>query len=224
MAKKLTKFEKLDGWDDIWCARGGTLRCTAMKLSDSSLCLFSPVQGLTQAGVDQLSDIGDVRFLLAPNHYHNKAIGEYTRAFPNARTIAPESAIERLTRVTGISFSNLDSLTPVLPRDASILVPDGLKTGEIWIRRKTEDRSVWIVVDAFCTQKKNAKEPVTDIPEVLGTFPKFGVSDAQVYQEWVQKQINIDHPTLIIPCHGSLIQSDELGLKLLAVMSSSFKI
>ena len=222
MAKGLSEFEPVEGVPGISCARKGTLRCSAVSLKMGGVCLFSPVQGLGDAAHASLGGLGAVRFLLAPNHYHNKATAEYAAAFPDAELAAPEAAIPRLEKVTGHTFHRLDRLSAALPATITVLQPEGLKTGEIWLRVEGKGSMTWIVVDAFCTTKGNAKVTVTEAPELLGTFPKFGVADAGVYRSWVEQQLATDKPDTVIPCHGAIIRSAELPEKLRRLMADTF--
>ncbi len=222
MAKGLSEFEAVEGVPGISCARKGTLRCTAVSLKTGEICLFSPVQGLGDAARASLGGLGAVRFLFAPNHYHNKAIAEYAAAFPDAELVAPEAATPRLEKVTGHTFHGLGRLSATLPATMTLLHPEGLKTGEAWLRVEAEGSVTWVVVDAFCTTKGNAKVAVTETPELLGTFPKFGVADAGVYRRWVEERIAADKPDTVIPCHGAIIRSGELHASLRALIAKSF--
>ncbi len=222
MAKGLSEFEPVEGLPGVHCARNGTLRCTAIGLKSGELCLFSPVQGLGDAARASLEGLGPVRYLLAPNHYHNKAVAEYAAAFPDAELVAPDGAIPRLEKITGHAFGPLGRLTAALPGSVTVVHTEGLKTGEIWLRVEEAGAVTWIVVDAFCTTKKNAGTPVTETPELLGTFPKFGVADAGIYRPWVEQQIEADKPGMIIPCHGAIIRSGALPGTLRALMAGAF--
>jgi len=220
MAQQLSEFAQIEGLPNVWCARRGSLRCTAIKLKGGGLVLFSPVLGLTAQGREQLQSLGPVRFLLAPNHYHNKALTEYSHAFPDAAIVAPPDAHERLGRVTGLSFDGLTALRKSLPQSVKLLTTVGLKTAEIWLRIKTQANVTWVVVDAFCTRVTAGKSPDISAPALLGTFPKMGVADKQIYGEWVRKQIAQDQPSIVIPCHGLVIRAVALPSRLEALIAT----
>ena len=222
MAAQLSAFEKLDGLDGIYTAVKGGLRCTAIVLRDGSVCLFSPVAGLGDAAKDSLRQIGEVRFLLAPNHYHNKAITEYVQAFPSAVLCAPEAAIPRLEKITGLRPHPTDDLATSLDDSAALLSPEGLKTGEVWLCIRSTGGTAWCVVDAFCGPKTGKATASADRPELLKTFPNYGVSDRQVYREWVMERIEADRPTMLVPCHGAVIRSRDLTDKLENLVRKSF--
>lgn len=218
MSAKLSAFEPVEGLDRIACATKGTLRCTAIRLNNDKICLFSPVQGLSDAALESLKQLGDVAALLAPNHYHNKALQEYAEAFPAAKMITSSGAMPRLEKITGLKFDDLDTLTALLPDTVEVLHPVGLKTGEVWLRMESDGTVAWVVVDAFCTTKENSKAPISDTPQLLGTFPKFGVADSTVYRQWVIGQLERDTISMVAPCHGSIIKSDALNAKLMDLM------
>jgi len=206
--------EKIDG---VFVARTAHLRCTALVLNDSKLCLFSPVQGLGEAAKASLSGIGPVSHLLAPNHYHNKALAEYAAVFPNARLCASSDAVPRLEKVTRLAFDDLRDVTQKLPDSFSLLTPDGLKTGEVWLRCDVKQRRTWFVVDAFSGPKMTPKSDCSDTASLLKTFPNFGVRDKALYLKWLKQQLRVDKPTLMVPCHGSVVTGSELPAQLLSL-------
>lgn len=222
MAKFLSPFEKLGGIDGIAIATKGTLRCTAFILKDGSLCLFSPVAGLGDAARQSLHDLGEVVFLLAPNHYHNKGIAEYLEAFPDASPCASEAAIPRLETIIGLAPASLDALTPLLGDGLAILQPDGLKTGEIWVRVEADGDVTWFVVDAFSGTGKSGNNTLVTEPGLLKTFPNFGVANKSTYRSWVEDRIKTDSPKCIVPCHGAIMQAPDLPDKLLTLMAQTF--
>lgn len=220
MSTKLSKFENIDGINGVFCATKGSLRCTAIQLKDQSLCLFSPVSGLNDEAVESLAAIGKVSYLLAPNHWHNKGLIEYGSTFSNSIFTASKAAMPRLEKLTKLNFQDLKTLSDLLPSHISILYPDGLKTGEIWLRIEYSNSIAWLVVDAFCSKNKKIKISVVDEPELLGPFPKMGVGNKDEYYEWAMNQLQKDKPTMVIPCHGSLISSKILTSKLEVLMKS----
>ncbi|MCY6380121.1 hypothetical protein [Hoeflea prorocentri] len=205
----------------IFTAQIGKLRCTAIRLSDGSLCLYSPVAGIEKAGTADLGKLGDVTFLLAPNHYHNKGLAEYDRLFPQAGLVCSPDATPRLVKQTTLEFCNLEKLEAALLPGFQILEPRGLKTGEVWIRVASGPHMIWIVADAFSAEHLPAGQHA-QTPKMLGTFPKFGVKDKTLYKDWVKKQIAKEPPTMIIPCHGGLVAAAGLAGSLLDLLEETF--
>ena len=218
MASKLSPFRPLDAADGIQIARRADLRCSAITLKDGSLCLFSPVSGLNDAVIESIAGIGNVAFLLAPNHYHNQALAEYVAAFPNALPCAPQGAVRRLEKITGLSFEKTERLAALLPDGTDIIEPAGLKTGEIWLRKRGDGPTLWMVVDAFKGPKDAPALSWSKTPELLKTFPKFGIRDRDVYRDWLLAQIAGDQPQVLVPCHGGLVRAPDLPIRLEALV------
>jgi len=159
MSKALSAFQPVGPFDGIYVAHKGNLRCTAIRLASGGLCLYSPVQGLGPIARDSLDSIGEVTHLLAPNHYHNKALVAYSEHFPVAQICSTEAANPRLEKITGLTIESLKGLSKRLPTGMTFIKPQGHKA-------------------------------------------------------WVFEQIEHDRPTLIIPCHGSIIRDSKLAIKL----------
>jgi hypothetical protein len=222
MKKLLSEFIALDGFDGLYCAVKGPLRCTAIRLRTGGLCLFSPVQGLTEKAVASLRGMGEVEILLAPNHYHHKGLREYAEAFPKALICASAGAASRLEGITQLRFESLDALRALLRDGTKLVVPAGLKTGEVWICASGSNRSrAWIVVDAFCGP--NDSEEIAAEPCILGTFPRFGVADRSTYFEWLERQLEPDNPKAIVPCHGAVVRSQKLSSVIRELVSNHFE-
>jgi hypothetical protein len=206
VSKLLSAFTALDNVSGLYCAQRGPLRCTALRLRTGGLCLFSPVQGLGDTAIASLAALGEVEVLLAPNHYHNKGLREYADAFPKALICASEGAAPRLQRLTQLRFAGLDKLSPLLPRSTKLILPAGLKTGEVWLSVSGTRSKAWVVVDAFC-----GNDDAHDAePSLLKTFSRFGVADRAIYVAWLERQVERDKPTVVVPCHGTLVRSGKL--------------
>ncbi|MEQ9365204.1 MAG: hypothetical protein RIF32_13230 [Leptospirales bacterium] len=210
------------GVTDLYSTRKGPLRMSALQLTDGSICIVSPVAGLSAGLLENARDPTKVKFLLAPNHYHNQGLQEFSRAFPAATVCAPESARPRLEKQTGLRIDGIAKLAGLLPAHMQLIEPPGLKTGEIWLAIKQSSTRAWFVVDAF-RGPDDADDPPAQEPALVGTFPSFGVGDAGAYTEWVLARIAADAPNLLIPCHGALVQGESLPKKLAALVRSIAK-
>lgn len=217
MSKQLSAFEPLPGYSGVYTAQNGNLRCTAIRLRSGGLCLYSPVSGLGDTARESLQRLGDVTHLLAPNHYHNKALPEYSAAFPQAPLCCTIQAMTRLKKQTSLDFKPLNEAEISLPSGVRFVEPVGLKTGEVWVEVASETGRVWIVTDAF-RGPKTAGAGYSKEPELLGTFPTFGIKDRTAYHGWLAAYVGDAHPTMIVPCHGSIIQGYQLGAQALGLV------
>ncbi|WP_415721823.1 DUF4336 domain-containing protein [Photobacterium ganghwense] len=94
-------MEALD--ERIWIADGGTVpfftlpystRITVVKLDDGSLWIHSPIK-LSADLYQALNELGDVRYLIAPNHLHHLFLEEWQTAFPQADTYGTQEVIAK---------------------------------------------------------------------------------------------------------------------------------
>ncbi len=214
MSKQLGPFEPVPGFAGVSSARKGELRCVAIQLKSGGLCLYSPVAGIGGVATQSLTEIGDVTHLLAPNHYHNKGLAEYVKAFPDAKLCCTEGAKPRLIKQTGLAFEVLSPTTLPLPDEVRLIATKGLKTGEFWVEVVAPDACLWIVTDAFSGPKGEQDFAGTQ-PDLLGTFPKFGIGDRQVYATWLRGAIQAARPTALLPCHGAAVAGETLADDLL---------
>jgi len=217
LTKSLSQFALVLERLGLWSAQKGSLRCTTIRLRDGSLCLYRPVLGLNDVARRSIAGLGNVAYLLAPNHYHNKGLVEYTEAFPEAALVCSERAKPRLEKQTGLSFSGLKSLIALLPDGCALVEPDGLKTGEVWLTQATEEGTVWVVCDAFKGATGGVGTESTDI-ELLGTFPTYGIQDKGVYSMFVKAKLNELPPTVIVPCHGAIVRRENLATSVMSLL------
>jgi hypothetical protein len=91
-----------------------------------------------------------------------------------------------------------------------LIEPQGLKTGEIWIDVAAKEVRLWIVTDAFRGPKVPQKA-VSDSPELLGTFPTYGIANKQVYFDWLEQAARETAPNMLLPCHGSIVSNNGLS-------------
>lgn len=205
MPVQLSEFAAIEGMPGVFTATTGRLRCTAVRLQSGGLCLYSPVAGLEPKARDSLDHLGRVDYLLAPNHYHNKGLAEYATAFPDARLVAPPASRPRLEKITGLTFGDPGALAGDLPDGMRLVSPEGLKTGEVWL----VSRNAWLVVDAFAGPSGGKPSP-----QMLGTFPTYGVRDSVQYAAWIRDFVRSHPPHILVPCHGGIVDDPDLPAKL----------
>ncbi len=203
------EFLKPAGFEDISIINSSKLWSSIIRLSDGSLCIYSPIKGLKASIIESIRALGDVSYILAPNHYHNKGIADHLEFFPDAELVCSDGARPRLEKQTKLKLLGLDKLTKQLPSHIKILEPAGLKTGEIWFEVKQGNDLLWIVCDAFSSEPKKG-DKFSGTLSMLKTFPKYGVENDEAYQAWVAGQIKTQAPDVIVPCHGPPVVSENL--------------
>lgn len=158
--------------------------------------------------------------MLAPNHYHNKGLQRHVDAFPNASLVCTQKAAPRLKKVTGLEFHPIETLKSQLTENQKVLKPEGLKTGEVWIEVTSPSETAWIVTDAF-SAKLHPPGVCAQTPNMLGTFPRYGVKDASVFKDWVNTQLSAVRPTILLSCHGSPVNALDLDTQLTGLLTDA---
>ncbi|WP_306142018.1 hypothetical protein [Roseibium sp. MMSF_3412] len=214
MTKKTPTPEAVVDVPGLRTIRRGNLRCVIADLNVGGVCLYSPVEK-TSAAFPQTDD---VRYLFAPNHYHNKGIAEHAKAFQNAQLVSSNAARPRLEKVTGCRFGDLSGLRQALPDCVSLAEPEGLKTGEVWMIVRAGAEIVWVVTDTFygLLEKDDARAR----PGFLKTFPTYGLKDKQRFSDWVRQRLAEEVPTMIVPCHGETVRGAALDREIDALLET----
>ncbi|KAJ6469502.1 hypothetical protein C8R45DRAFT_433057 [Mycena sanguinolenta] len=86
-----------------WIHIGG--RSTAVKLSSGGVWVIASTP-LSQETKAKLDELGPVEYIIGINSVHNLFLGEFKRAYPNAKLIAPAAALERCSDKT-LSFDGV---------------------------------------------------------------------------------------------------------------------
>lgn len=69
-------------------------RMTVIRLSDARLWIHSPIP-LNTALKQWLAGLGDVTYLIAPNHLHHLFVAQWQRVYPSARSYAPQQLLKK---------------------------------------------------------------------------------------------------------------------------------
>lgn len=88
---------------ELWVADGDTVpfyglpfptRMVVIRLSDHRLWLHSPI-ALKESLRQQIDELGDVTWLIAPNHLHHLFLDQWQEAYPRARCFGTEQVIRK---------------------------------------------------------------------------------------------------------------------------------
>jgi Domain of unknown function (DUF4336) len=93
---------------DIWIVDGPSVsffgfpyptRMTIVRLADASLWVCSPVS-LTESLAEAMNGLGRVRYLVSPNKLHHLFLGQWARAWPDAKLYASPGLSRRRRDLT----------------------------------------------------------------------------------------------------------------------------
>lgn len=88
---------------DIWIVDGETVsffmlpystRMTLVRLADGALWVHSPIR-LSDALRRRVEELGEVRYLIAPNHLHHLYLRDWQQAYPRAQAFGTAEVIDK---------------------------------------------------------------------------------------------------------------------------------
>lgn len=196
-----------------------SVRMLVVGLGEGELLVVSPLRKLPEESWAQLESWGRVRWLLAPNAFHNLGLEPWQARFPDARIVAHPRALPRLRkRLPQLQFGELDELRARLPSHVRLLEPPGAKQGETWLAVDDPTTRSWFVADSFVNESK--------LPGALGLFMRvmgfrtglianpffmrFFTPDKAAYARWLEGEFEARPPQRFIPSHGALVEGDTL--------------
>ncbi|MBP6217830.1 MAG: hypothetical protein KA436_04510 [Oligoflexales bacterium] len=208
------------------------MRTVAIRTDDGGLIVYNPVRNLGQDIHSELAKIGDVRWVISPNHYHTLAADGWQQLYPKAKFFAHLQAHPRLKKQTKVSWLDIVDLIPILPKGVTLKKPRGLKTGEIGLCLERPDIKMWIFGDLFFNIPKLPPGLFGFILRLGGTAPGLhssrvfrliAVSDRQDFLQWLQENLAQDRPQCFVPTHGEILFHPALSQRLYDVASANLK-
>jgi hypothetical protein len=196
---------------------GLPLRSVAIELRGGGVCVISPTRSIDPAPL--VEHAGSVRYLLAPNHFHYLGVQRWLEQCPGAVAVCSPVAKRRLAKKVDVPWSDLDDLASALPDDASLLVPEGTRNGEVWVRLG----KTWIVCDAFFNLPHLPSGALGVFCRLTQTGPglKLGqtwkylaLADSKAYAAWLRGVLD-EHPVeRLVPAHGAVEAGVDLAARL----------
>ncbi|MRJ44839.1 DUF4336 domain-containing protein [Idiomarina loihiensis] len=93
---------------EIWVFDGSSVkflglpfstRMTVVRLLNGELWVHSPIQ-LSETIREQIENLGQVKYLIAPNHLHHLFLPEWVSAYPNAETYGTNEVIKKRSDIS----------------------------------------------------------------------------------------------------------------------------
>lgn len=85
-------------WDGEWFGTPFARRMTLVQLPSGGLWVHNPIR-LREEDYARLDALGPVRFIVAPNRFHDSDAPHYKRRYPDARLYAAPGSIPRLRKL-----------------------------------------------------------------------------------------------------------------------------
>lgn len=189
----------------------GWMLSSPVLSADGEVAVISPVSNPGEDIVREIEALGQVRLLIAPNHFHYLGLSSWKERFPQAAVVASEAAIPRIRK-------KLRSPIDIEPRGEMVAgwrlaEPPGLKNGELWAMGGDEG-TTWIVGDAFF----NVPGPLSGgmgmalrltrtAPglRIGGTWGPLHVKSKGEYASWLADRLDREPPDRLVPLHGDAV-------------------
>ena len=216
-------WRTLDVDRGIWCrsydfdGKGATANTLAFRGKEGELVAVSPSSDVTDAAFDELDRHGKVVALVAPNGYHHLGLPAWQKRYPDARAFAPEAAAKRIAKKQPDirALESLEELQKLLPDDAWIGEPPGMKIGDTVAWVATPGGAFWYFNDLVMNlDKLPGPLPVRLLFKWTKSGPgfsvarlivKFFVKDKPAFKEWLVSELAKHPPTAVLTGHGAPI-------------------
>lgn len=204
------------------------LRSSMLVLEGGGTVIMSPIRRLGDKATAQLSEIGEPRFLLAPNHFHHLGLPEHVERY-QAKVVASQVAAPRVHKQSNLAVEGPDELRAALPEHAELITPPGTRAGEAFLKVKTKRGVAWSFGDAFFNVPKTpggfiglmcTLSKTTPGLQLGKTFPLLALKDKRAYKQWILEQLSNDPPKILLPSHGEMLEAEDLGGRLKALVES----
>ncbi|KAF9448583.1 hypothetical protein P691DRAFT_800515 [Macrolepiota fuliginosa MF-IS2] len=194
-------------------------RSTAIRMKDGGVWLLASTP-LDEETKSTLDSIGPVRFIIGPDAVHHLFLGQYKKAYPSAKVIAPEDAHARLED-RSLKFDGAWGRDPSgtqygFEDDVKACYFDGLKNKDVAFFHPDSKTLIQadLLLNLPCNEQYSkaksgsGKLPFANVnpwswlhPHIvwrLGVDKEAMKRDAQTVASWDFKRI--------IPCHGDVIE------------------
>lgn len=204
------------------------LRMLALRLTNGTLLVYSPIPLKKDESFGKLEALGQVSVVLAPNHFHTLGIKPFKTRYPQLQLLASQAAISRLQKVTNERFAPFATINSLLPPEVTVIEPEGLKAGELWIAVRSQEKGpILIVCDAYFNMPYVKRSVFGGILWLTGGAPGLrisrvfriiGMKKRDVYHQWVSRLFASFPPKILIPSHGAICIRNNLAQELLALI------
>jgi len=208
--------------DRIWCSQYsvnfGPLeiksRATFVRLSNGLLWVHSPMP-LCEATKLELSEIGDVGYIVAPNLTHHLHYQAFLDSFPNANGFFAPGLDKKINVAEGKSLGELKNAPWSHDLESVFVAGLPVLNETVWFHTAS---GTLIVTDLLFSFASSNSISIRTIARLLGVYDQLGMSRTM---KWSVKSgddfaLSIDHikswdVTRIILAHDQIIEHDAKG-------------
>lgn len=211
-----------------YSAAAGAVRSVLVPLRGAAGMIYSPGLGLEDAAAPLVSSWERI-FLLAPSAGHTSGLAAWQARYPHAEIIAAEPARARISKVSGCEVGALEAVAERLPEDMGLHLPPVRALGETWVRIARGGRVYWLVCDAFVNGGAlSGSLAVRWLKRLYRAGPGlemtrlfvWNITDKDAFRAWVAERLVNGAADALVPCHGDVDLSQDIGERLLALVEA----
>ncbi|MDQ2961691.1 MAG: hypothetical protein M3R31_00830 [Pseudomonadota bacterium] len=180
------------------------------------LVVVSPPCRVAPGVLDDLSQYGAVRALVASNAFHYLGLREWKARFPDAALFAPAQSIARVEKHSKLSgIRPLAQAASITGTRLELVDMPHYKTGEVLVRIATDRGHVWYVTDVIMNLPVLPRNPVIKLMFGLSgsgpglrfnnIAPLFMVADKAALRRWLADEFRKAPPNWLIATHGDIV-------------------
>jgi hypothetical protein len=205
------RIEKVFGW-------GWSLSMHLLALPGGGLVVHSPTW-CGEGTFEAIDALGEVRAILAPNHFHHASMQRFRERYPAARPLASAVARPRLERKGHAGLGDAGELAAMLPSGARLIATEEMKNGEVWIAWPAAGGTALVVCDGFFHVERPVRGFKGWVLRRMKIAPglAFGwttkalvVGDRARFRDWATATMREVAPRWLIPSHGATLADDAL--------------
>ena len=206
---------------EIWIFNGNPVqflglpfstRMTLVRLSNGELWVHSPIK-LSDTIKEQIDTLGQVKYLIAPNHLHHLFLPEWIAAYPNAEVYGTNEVIKKRNDITfDASFNEQQDWPWRADIEQEMFTGSPLMEECVFYHKGSNTLIVTDLVENFSGRNFNYWQRVVakgvGILAPNGKMPldwrlsfMFGKTDARKHI----KRVLAWEPELLIMCHGQIL-------------------
>ncbi|MBA5762658.1 DUF4336 domain-containing protein [Vibrio sp. 404] len=208
----------VDGNDVPFLGFAYSTRMTVIRLNDGKLWVHSPI-ALTPLLKEQIDQLGEVSFLIAPNHLHHLFIAEWQAQYPQALTYGTAQVIKKRQ---DLRFENSLAESATFPWDDEIthllFTGSSVMQESVFLHKASQTLIVTDLIENFDPQRfKPLQRSIAKVVGILAPNGKMPLDWRLTFQ--FSKASAREHlltilawqPQRIIMAHGEIIQTDAVG-------------
>lgn len=208
--------------ENIWIFEGSSVqflglpfstRMTVIRLSNGDLWIHSPIN-LSKTLIEQVTRLGPVKYLIAPNHLHHLFLADWIDAYPSAEVYGTDEVIKKRDDISfNGSFNHHQRWPWGNEIDQELVSGSPLMQECVFFHKRSETLIVTDLIENFSGQNFNNWQKVVakgvGILAPNGKTPLdwrlsfvFGKSDARKHLA----RILAWQPLILVMAHGEIVK------------------